>query len=509
MAEEKYISLENEIQRLRLELETYKQKEDENIYKTFIASSPDIIIWVDENYRYKFIHIPNIPSDRLQRLIGQDMLASTPEAFHDKMISALEKVFRDKETVVYESEAFSMGSYKYYLNYLTPIFNNNQQVNGAYFVSRDITIQKEKEKVVNELNLNLVSLFESLPHIYTVFDLNQNVLWFNKEANRLALCIFQKSLAIGLNASDLFPEYIYESFSSQFDKSLNGEIIKYERKFQVSDGSVLFYEMTLQPICQDGKVIAVANVGIDITQMVLKEEKSKKINQELVIQNQQLNQFSHIISHNLRSPISTMMGIANVIDIYRNDQALVNNLLQKVVTTAEKLDGIIKDLNEVLNQSGSDKKNFQLVNLSEIVEIIVSLNESKDVTIRTDFIDVPVIYSIKSYIYSILFNLISNAIKYKKADHPACIQIRSECNDDEHILIRVRDNGMGIDLDKYGDKLFGFYKRFHFHVEGKGLGLHITKNQVDFLGGTISVQSKPDEGCEFTVMLPKINSSEH
>lgn len=500
--DEKYDRPEDEIRQLKLELEAYKQKEEQDIYKAFIINSPDIIIWVDEHYKYRFIHIPNIPQSNLQKLIGKDMISSTPENLRERMITSLEKVFREKETVIYESESFALGSYKYFLNYLTPIFNDKKEVNGAYFVSRDITVQKEKERVVKQLNLSLVSLFESLPHIYTVFDLNKNILWFNKEAARLSIYFFKKELAIGLNASELFPKFVFENFSNQFDKSAKGELVKYERKFQMEDGTIVYYEMTLQPIYEDEKVKAIANVGIDITQLVLKEEKSKKINQELMIQNQQLNQFSHIISHNLRSPISTLMGITNVIDIYKNDEVLVNKLLEQVVSTAKKLDVIIQDLNEVLNQSGSDKKNIQEVNLAEIVEIIVSLNESKDVTVHTDFTSAPVIYSIKSYIYSILFNLISNAIKYKRDDHPVHLVIRSELTSDDRVLIEVQDNGIGIDLEKYGDKLFGFYKRFHFHVEGKGLGLHITRNQVDFLGGTITVKSKPDEGSVFTVLLP-------
>jgi signal transduction histidine kinase len=70
-------------------------------------------------------------------------------------------------------------------------------------------------------------------------------------------------------------------------------------------------------------------------------------------------------------------------------------------------------------------------------------------------------------------------------------------------IIRVKDNGVGIDLDQFGDKIFGLYQRFHDHVNGKGIGLYLVKTQVEALNGKIQVQSKVDEGTEFKLVFPK------
>jgi signal transduction histidine kinase len=111
------------------------------------------------------------------------------------------------------------------------------------------------------------------------------------------------------------------------------------------------------------------------------------------------------------------------------------------------------------------------------------------------------IFSIKSYIKSILYNLVNNAIKYRSSGKDPLIEIGiSKAN--EQIEIRVQDNGIGIDLVKYGHDIFGLYKRFHPSFEGKGLGLNMTKVQVESLGGSIQIASQPGEGTLFTICLP-------
>jgi len=103
-----------------------------------------------------------------------------------------------------------------------------------------------------------------------------------------------------------------------------------------------------------------------------------------------------------------------------------------------------------------------------------------------------------AYLESILLNLISNAIKYSHPDRKPEVEISANQNGEETILT-ISDNGIGLDLDKYGDDLFGMYKTFHSNKNSKGIGLYITKNQVESLGGRIKVDSKPGKGTSFTI----------
>src|SRR5690606_37667081 len=98
----------------------------------------------------------------------------------------------------------------------------------------------------------------------------------------------------------------------------------------------------------------------------------------------------------------------------------------------------------------------------------------------------------------IIQNLISNAIKYKNPDRAPVILIESYI-ENNIVKLRVKDNGLGIDLERNGDKIFGFRKTFHKHPDAKGLGLFITRNQIETLGGKIYVESKPNIGTTFTI----------
>jgi signal transduction histidine kinase len=120
------------------------------------------------------------------------------------------------------------------------------------------------------------------------------------------------------------------------------------------------------------------------------------------------------------------------------------------------------------------------------------------VEIQTDFSAVTELFTLRSYLHSIFYNLILNSIKYRQTDIPPAIMIKSDITQGG-VTISVKDNGLGIDLGKKGKQLFGLYKRFHQHVEGKGMGLFMVKTQVEMLGGKITATSAVNKGTEFRI----------
>ena len=122
----------------------------------------------------------------------------------------------------------------------------------------------------------------------------------------------------------------------------------------------------------------------------------------------------------------------------------------------------------------------------DVIEIVYDLSEINTFS------------TLKSYIHSIFYNLISNSIKYRQPQIPCLIKIESHLHD-KKLQLAFTDNGLGIDLEKQGDQIFGLYKRFHPHLEGKGMGLFMVKAQVEKLGGKISVSSKVNKGTEFKI----------
>jgi len=118
--------------------------------------------------------------------------------------------------------------------------------------------------------------------------------------------------------------------------------------------------------------------------------------------------------------------------------------------------------------------------------------------IETDFRQSPLVFTVRPILSSILFNLASNAIKYRSPGRALNLRIKTS-RTDEGVTLYVSDNGLGIDLGQNDRNVFGLYKRFHTHTDGKGLGLYLVKLQIESLGGSVQVESQPNVGTTFKV----------
>jgi len=495
-----------EIEALKVEIELLKSQIQSDPYRVMFESSPDIIIKLDSKYNVIIIHIPGFSNDRLDTLIGKNIFDITPVFAHEKMAIAFEEVFQQGKTIKYESDGVAFDSYRYYENYLSPIKDSESEIQYLYFISREITAQKLAEKILIDSERKLKTVYENSIQILTILDLERRFTWFNKNALDRSPGVLGRALVIGAAAETYIEESQRPIFIENFNKAVKGEVVTYTRTVHFNNETI-FIEYTLSPIVENAVVIGVALTGINVTKHKEYEDYLKRINLELVQQNEQLNQYSYIISHNLRGPIATLMGLVQVFDHCKDDVAQLTEIVQHIQKSAISLDTIIKDLNAVITQEDKEAILRTTIYLKDEYEGIIFLLSSQidkaGAVIICNFEQCPTIHSIKSYIHSILYNLISNAIKYKKMLTMPQIRVSSYPESDTEICIECQDNGMGIDMEKFGDKLFGFYKRFHTHVEGKGLGLHLVKKQVELLGGRVEVQSVVNEGTIFKIFLPK------
>jgi len=243
------------------------------------------------------------------------------------------------------------------------------------------------------------------------------------------------------------------------------------------------------------------NIQLELT-LDVKSQDLLNTNQQLLVQNHELQQFSYTVSHNLRGPVASMLGLMNLYHLSASDEEKsgIFSLMEK---SAQSLEIVIHDLNKIIDIRKDKFHVTEKVDLEQEVNLIIhSLNvfiTENEVMVRTNF-ESNEIVSIKAYINSILYNLISNAIQYRSPERKLIINI-SSYSTDEFVIIEVSDNGLGIDIVRYRDDLFKLYKRFHTHIEGKGLGLYIVKQQVEKLNGRIEVESELDKGTRFRVFL--------
>lgn len=237
------------------------------------------------------------------------------------------------------------------------------------------------------------------------------------------------------------------------------------------------------------------------------QERTQQITQtnaELVKQNSQLEQFAFITAHNLRAPVARLLGLASILDtknIQNPDNAFV---VEKMVFVSYELETVIKDLNVILEIKKGINEIVEKVKFSEKLSKVSAILQHQiaesNAKIEADFSEADDIQSVSPYLESIIYNLVSNAIKYRSSKRTPLIRLKTEIKADK-ILLTITDNGLGMNLSEHKTKIFGLYKRFHDHVEGKGLGLYLIKTQAESLGGGVTVESTLGEGTTFYVSL--------
>ena len=227
-------------------------------------------------------------------------------------------------------------------------------------------------------------------------------------------------------------------------------------------------------------------------------------NQVLDRKNQQLEQFAFMAAHNLRSPVAGIMGLSNLLenDDSPETQREVISLIQESI---KRLDVIVKSMTGIL----TDPK--VMLHLFEKCDLYEILNESKNIleneivktntVIIANYDECYQLSSIKAYMHNLFYNMLSNAVKYRKEGKPVRIEITSRKTGND-VVVSFKDYGIGIDVAKYGSDVFAPFKRFATSIEGAGVGLYLVKTQIKTLGGTIEVESELGENTTFIIRLP-------
>ena len=275
------------------------------------------------------------------------------------------------------------------------------------------------------------------------------------------------------------------------------------------DGRRIPATVTLGPFKVNNQTLAIIALK-DITilkqqeeELLLANAELKESSEKLRIQNRQLEDFTHITSHNLRSPVNNLKTLIN---FYKEtpDQESKDLIFEKLETVSHHLNETLNTLIESLmikNETNPEKEQLNLdVVLRKTTELLAAQIKEKDVEIISDFSEKQVVCYHKIYLESIFLNLISNSIKYSCPSRKPKVTIKSYIKENK-VHLQFTDNGLGIDLKKHGHKVFGLHKVFHRNPEARGIGLFMTKAQIEAMGGTIDVESEVDKGTTFIINL--------
>lgn len=353
---------------------------------------------------------------------------------------------------------------------------------------------------------------------FILFSLKEKRLWLSAITINLLCIVFydpiHNSIGIGYFQLGLSgPSYYFINFialAAFAVISSSTYFLKYSFEKYEAENIKLIYQLSIKQeellyankvIDEQRDLLARENERLN-SDLLQKNEQLSATNNELIAHNNNLEQFSYTISHNLRGPLASLQGLANIVNPHQlgeDNKPLFSHFLKSV----NALDTTIKDLSHIIEIRNNVSSVKDVVNLDNEVKHIRALLQKEIIdhkVIITSEFKILEFSTVKSMLHSILYNLISNAIKYRSYERNLVINLRSQLIGSS-VQIQVQDNGLGIDLSQHKEKIFGLYKRFHTHTEGKGLGLFLVKLQAETLGGNVQIQSKPGIGTTFTIMV--------
>ncbi|MGJ4747030.1 PAS domain S-box protein [Leptospira sp. SA-E8] len=404
--------------------------------------------------------------------------------------------------------------------------------NFLYFVSQieDITEKKAAEQSLIAINYEMKQILDSATQVAIIkTDLQGVITVFSKGAENL----------FGYSEEELIGKYTPEilhdkedtnkrakELSELYKKEIKGfdtfsEVAKRETydsriwKYRRKDGTVFPAQMIITTVKGfDSKLSGFLGIGTDVSgaQEYLERLEDTKLQLEILAdqlgrKNAQLLNYAHITSHNLRAPTSNLISLVELVEEAKSEEEILS-LVGKFKISVDYLQETLDSLVEVLKIQEGTRRKIETVRFDPILKKILRILEGQiletSAEIHSDFSALEEFEYDKAYLESILLNLISNSIKYRSSDRSLKINVRTEIVEGKYLLI-VEDNGLGIDLKKYQDKLFGLHKTFHRHPDARGVGLFLTKSQVEALNGRIYAESELDHGTKMIIELQSLS----
>ena len=381
---------------------------------------------------------------------------------------------------------------------------------SAFYKTREIsepTIEDEKYRIA--LELSNVGIWD--------WNIVTNKVFYSKESKQ----IIGYSNHELKNTSEFWDSKVHlddkETYYNEFKSLLKGHIELYENEYRIQckDGSYKWILDKAKVVKRDskGKPSHIIGTHTDITNSKDKEAQLKNNLQLITSQNKRLYSFTHIVSHNLKTHIGNLKNILEFYDESTSENEKIE-LVEHLKSISDSLTTTIVDLDDIV----SIKSKINISQLNERVDlhdftnkIIESLKIDSDkqgVTIHNALRKDESMLTNRSYLESVFYNLISNGIKYSDPNKKSQIVIQSIHTKDS-VKILISDNGIGIDMKKYKDQVFQMYKTFHGteRSDSRGIGLYITKTQVEALQGEILMESTLNEGTAFSITFKNKKNS--
>lgn len=380
--------------------------------------------------------------------------------------------------------------------------------NGNYIFRGNLSDVTDQKLVAEELKEKRERLYMALENSRKgVWDWNVSTdeVFYSKESLNIIGYSEEEFKKSATAWNDLVYPDDREKYYKDIEEHFSGATSLYnsEHRIRTKNGDLKW----IQDI---GKIIETDNNGnpsrvigthFDITDQKIREQAISKTIVTVEAQNARLLNFAHIVSHNLRSHSGNFETILEMMSGTENIDEKLENIvyLEKI---SQSLSETIVHLNEIVSANAKSNNKLEKLNLSKFIEntrlaLFSDIHNNQATVVNKVGEDLSIMYN-AAYLESILLNFISNGIKYSHEDRSPEIQLFTQLENGKLVLI-IKDNGKGIDLEKFGKRIFGMYQTFHGNEDANGIGLFITKNQIETMGGSVTVESTVGVGTTFKI----------
>jgi signal transduction histidine kinase len=356
------------------------------------------------------------------------------------------------------------------------------QIKGSEYSSMELLVADSVTAMLAYWDRDLICRFANAAYL----------AWFGKTRDELVGKITLKEL--------LGP--IYPLNATYIRGALNGHVQSFERTVPVPDSNLVRTALVnFFPDVVDGIVQGFVVHGADVSSMKVLEDKLEHSNEIIRNQNKSLLNFANIVSHNLKSYANNLEAMLALYEEER-DVTEQQQLFRYLKDISVGFKASVKNLSEIIEVQNLGNAPMQEVNLYEYVlkasEVLRTEIRESDARLEINLSPFVYIEANPAYMESILLNFLSNAIKYRHPSRTPVIELSTKVIGNETVL-SIKDNGIGIDLEKHRQNLYGMYKTFHDNEDATGIGLFISKYQIESMGGYIGVESKPGAGTWFRI----------
>jgi PAS domain S-box-containing protein len=388
------------------------------------------------------------------------------------------------------------------------IWDDNGEAEKMIGITVDITDLKVTQDQLIESEESLHGVFENSSVGMALLDLEGKFTNVNESFCKSTG--YLRNELVGSHFRDVaFAENV-DMYASLIEEFLRGEHTTYQMvtKHLGKTGKIYHKVITITAVKKaKGGISHFLIQMVDITSQIEAENRLRKLLQVSAMQNESLLNFAHIVSHNMRSHSANLTMITDFLLEGGMDKLEYDNTLDMLHKASIGLNETVSHLNEVVQIKTGQVKKMDKILLKKIVDEVIgnvgALANEKKVKVEVDIPDGIEVIGITAYVESIVQNLLTNAIKYRDAKKKQCMVSIHTSQDEENVTLEVSDNGVGIDMKANRDKVFGMYKTFHRNKDAKGIGLFITKSQIDSIGGSIHVESEVGVGSTFWVKFIK------